>query len=834
MRLFQCAPAFMLLLCAAAVVSSSTEIIIGNTRVQALSPTLIRVEPKGPLGFEDRTTFTVVDRGFRGAELTKHNDTWLSTPDVNIYLASPGGTCVTQESSDVSDARRSPTYPAGTTARSAAACCEICDADNACNAWVFATSGANAMNCWPLNSYGVVSQARHRTFGRSKTSANMKVTSADNSKVLYDSSVSTPAAANLLHFPSPLVETGYAVEDYPRFFVPEWGPAPIPANATIDPALKETNGYDFRNNVAGDTYVFLLGDSLQSWQDARQELIQLTGPCPALPDFAFGTWFTWWHNYSETEAKTDIVNWENRSLPIDVWALDMNWRNITDNQDHFYDHPDTALFPDFGEWFEYLKSHKLRTYFNDHPFPVAGRNAGGLQTSPEEIAFRWQGLTEWLLKGLTYWWFDHNWSFSIPPPFVNTTVTDGEWDGLDNAAWGSHIYFKTVEYFDKTVRDPSGDTWYGGRPMTLTKFGKPDWRSGMPPELHAESPAHHRFPVWWTGDGVDLQASVEAMVDSGVHDLKPYVHSDCGGDYRPKEGGDLLRWTAHCVFGTILRFHGNDHRPWSYDQHIEAVIKTYLEARYRAIPSLIAAGHQAALTGHPLVARCDLFWPELANSSTNQQYLWLNSTLVAPVFNSTNNQTSREVWIPPGDWQDAWDGAVVTGPKLITVSQPYERIPMWTSRSSSVLVTIDNPELRVDDQDWSQLTLQLHPASSSSTPVTGTRTLVERAFPSMSTRLSFTSNVDSARLVIEPDDAAPVRRWAIRVHLLPGHRVSAMTMDGESLTVRHVMAQEHASSIFSPFGVVGTPPAAGSVAEVLIPAGAKRREIVMMMENYAR
>jgi hypothetical protein len=40
--------------------------------------------------------------------------------------------------------------------------------------------------------------------------------------------------------------------------------------------------------------------------------------------------------------------------------------------------------------------------------------------------------------------------------------------------------------------------------------------------------------VWWTGDGVSLEASVEAMVDSGVYDLKPYVHSDCGGDYRGK------------------------------------------------------------------------------------------------------------------------------------------------------------------------------------------------------------------------------------------------------------------------------------------------------------
>jgi len=41
-----------------------------------------------------------------------------------------------------------------------------------------------------------------------------------------------------------------------------------------------------------------------------------------------------------------------------------------------------------------------------------------MQTSADEVAFRHQGLTDWLAKGLTYWWFDANWAFSIPPPNV--------------------------------------------------------------------------------------------------------------------------------------------------------------------------------------------------------------------------------------------------------------------------------------------------------------------------------------------------------------------------------------------------------------------------------
>ena len=79
----------------------------------------------------------------------------------------------------------------------------------------------------------------------------------------------------------------------------------------------------------------------------------------------------------------------------------------------------------------------------------------------------------------------------------------------------------------------------------------------VPGLVQHQHPAQHRYPVWWTGDGVVLvrssrltytyltqfnrlipldfplfssqQASVQSMVDSGVHDFKPYVHSDCGG-----------------------------------------------------------------------------------------------------------------------------------------------------------------------------------------------------------------------------------------------------------------------------------------------------------------
>lgn len=80
-------------------------------------------------------------------------------------------------------------------------------------------------------------------------------------------------------------------------------------------------------------------------------------------------------------------------------------------------------------------------------------------------------------------------------------------------------------------------------------------------------------------------------------------------------------------------------------------------------PSLVAAGQQAAATGFPFVTRADLFWPEHAADGAldNTQYIFINDTLVAPIYDSTSNVTTRSVWVPPGDWADAWTGEMVTG-----------------------------------------------------------------------------------------------------------------------------------------------------------------------------
>jgi len=362
------------------------------------------------------------------------------------------------------------------------------------------------------------------------------------------------------------------------------------------------------------------------------------------------------------------------------------------------------------------------------------------------------------------------------------------------------------------------------RPITLTKFARPDWRDDQPSINHQEHPAHHRFPVWWTGDGVSLKASVQSMVDSGVHDFKPFVHSDCGGDYRGS-AGDLLRWTAHCVFGTVLRFHGEDHRPWTYDAHTQDIILSYLNMRYKLIPAFIAAGQAAVAAGFPLVARGDLMWPDQQGSDSNTQYIHLKDTLVAPIYDTGSNMASRSVWVPPGDWQDAWDGSVVTGPKTITVSKPFEQIPMWHKRGSFT-VTVDSPARRVEDQDWSTLTLEVYPEISSEEVVTrSVFSLGSAARTDLS--MKSLSNNDGMGLVsfeISASENGESRAWLVRLHLRPGQECVSAIADETDLEVNHLSPVSNLTAFF-PFGGRGTAPAAnaGKIAEILVPSHSKAR-----------
>lgn len=69
--------------------------------------------------------------------------------------------------------------------------------------------------------------------------------------------------------------------------------------------------------------------------------------------------------------------------------------------------------------------------------------------------------------GITFWWFDDNWKFSIPPPNAvgNSTRPFQTWDGFSSVVWGAHLYFELVAWYNKHYRPADFP-----RPLTLNKW----------------------------------------------------------------------------------------------------------------------------------------------------------------------------------------------------------------------------------------------------------------------------------------------------------------------------------------------------------------------------
>jgi len=226
--------------------SPSSFVVVGNTRVTALSATLVRLEPRGPKGFENRSTFNVVGRDmFPGLPIVVKNTsaagTWLSTSAYHVYIPASGASpsaqgCRPQTFTDASEPVRLQKYPEGLRVYDAAACCAACAAEPNCVAWVVEPM-ASERNCWPLSAAGGTRPHINRTFGwmGAGTLADATITTPQG-RVLWNgvnTGDSARVAANLLHWPAPLDGIAYAFEDSPRFNVPAWGPTPIPPGAKV-------------------------------------------------------------------------------------------------------------------------------------------------------------------------------------------------------------------------------------------------------------------------------------------------------------------------------------------------------------------------------------------------------------------------------------------------------------------------------------------------------------------------------------------------------------------------------------------------------------------------
>lgn len=446
-----------LLLAALISVSSATTISSNEAlfsfngvkhRIQTLSPTLIRIEECIPECLSNDTNLVKGRDAFAGDPIVSTSNTSkgfeVETAHYTVLVAaaeqeeakeaqspemsvSVSDTCkevhVFKHMQPGNPIKRSAKYEQGTKATSMDDCCVKCDSDPTCTAFVYELSADKdgVHNCWPVASFGTPTAANDRIFASQlppppppPPQMAITITSKTSGKLLWNGTgphavsiePTYPTPADLYASEQPTV---YAVRDGPRFVPPSWGITPAP-NDYNGPFIN-TSGVDTRFADGKDMYFFVVTDApqgtqelLKQYENFRSEFYKLTEPTPALPDWAFGFWFTWYHPYTQQEKTDEINRFFADKIPMSVASLDMDWRNLAYDYEYVVN---TTLFPDMRGFFEFVHSKGLKFFFNDHPEPKGSQvHEPQPQMSPQEVSFRYNGLTSILDLGLDFWWFD--------------------------------------------------------------------------------------------------------------------------------------------------------------------------------------------------------------------------------------------------------------------------------------------------------------------------------------------------------------------------------------------------------------------------------------------
>ena len=422
----------------------------------------------------------------------------------------------------------------------------------------------------------------------------------------------------------------------------------------------------------------------------------LTGRAKLPPTWSFGMWMSKAYYKTGDELMNVARSLRQHRIPCDVITLDGRaWHKHETRFDFSWDpdlYPDPAGFvrglselnyrlclweypylsiknPKFAELDAkgyFLKQADGSTYINRWLPPPADFAIPHLQpsgivdfTNPEAYAWYAEMHRPLIEMGVAVMKTDYG--EAVPEHVVAFNGDTGK--RLHNVY--AMLYNRCVyEAFEK----------YAGQGMV---WGRASWTGGQ------------RYPMQWGGDPQSdwegLAGSLRGGLSWGMSGAPFYAH-DIGGFYGETVGQVLgegmppaelfVRWAQAGILTSHTRFHGVGARePWMYGAQAEAIVRTWLEFRYRMIPYLQACALEAVNTGLPVSRAMPLAFPgDPAAWGFDDQYMFGPSLLVAPVIQPGGK---TRVYLPAGGWYDLFTGQRWEGPRALELDLPLERIPLF-------------------------------------------------------------------------------------------------------------------------------------------------------------
>ena len=250
-----------------------------------------------------------------------------------------------------------------------------------------------------------------------------------------------------------------------------------------------------------------------------------------------------------------------------------------------------------------------------------------------------------------------------------------------------------------------------------------------------------RYGWLWSGDTFSTWAALRAQIMVGINAGLcgiPYWGTDTGGFVpTPELTPELyVRWFQWSAFCPSFRSHGRAWKlrlPWGWntgepgpkeidgdwvaswppaaDLHrpdVEEICRGFLELRYRLLPYLYSSVAQTHRTGLPLIRALCLAYPRDQDATLiDDAYLWGDHFLVAPVHQQ--GATTRDVYLPEGDWYLFGDSRKMSGATVVKVDAPLSTMPLFVK--AGAIVPMSPVMQHTGEFDRDAVTLRIYPGA---------------------------------------------------------------------------------------------------------------------------
>ncbi|TSO25414.1 glycoside hydrolase family 31 protein [Lactobacillus sp. LL6] len=456
---------------------------------------------------------------------------------------------------------------------------------------------------------------------------------------------------------------------------------------------KESNNYYYYSAEEGNIDYYIIGGNTLA--EVVTNYTYLTGRVPIPQKWMLGYQQSRW-GYSVSQEKVEEIadNLRKYDLPCDVIHLDIDymdsyrvftWRNDS------YEKPADFVKKMRQKGFRLMpildpgvkKDDKYNIY-------QEGVEKGYFVTNPDGSIYInkvWPGeavYPDFGRKEVRDWWSKHC-------KYLVDMGVAGIWDDMNEPASFDGPVPENIVFSDednKSTHKKMHNVY--GHNMAKATYEGIKKASGKRPYVitRAAYAGTQKYSTVWTGDNQSLWPHLQMMIPQlcnlGMSGFN-FAGTDIGGFGADTTPELLTRWIEGAVFSPLFRNHAalgtRSQEPWVFGEPTLSIYRKYLRLRYHFIPYLYDLYHQETKDGLPIMRPLILNYQDDEKVyDINDEFMISDKVLVAPVV--YQGMTTRQVYLPKGEWIDFWSGVEYAGQNTILVGAPLDKLPMFIKKDT--------------------------------------------------------------------------------------------------------------------------------------------------------